>query len=162
MNDMSLPSKIYIKINNNSIHVPLWELSVTIRFLKQFSSVKLEVGIWSLVTFCKQKCVVSSSLSKYLTYQTFFCESMKLSPFLPVDRESNCYRGTDVFWSNISGITFFNEKNVCLLTLSYIVHTMFGVLVIMGKKVGEVSEAPTWHLNHSASKGNCSKNMFKQ
>ena len=38
--------------------------SVTIRSLRQFSSVKLEVGIWSLVTFCKQKCV-SILLSKY-------------------------------------------------------------------------------------------------
>lgn len=52
------------------IHVTLWELSVT----RQFSLVKFEVGIWSWITFFKQKCVVSSSLSKYLTYQTFFCE----------------------------------------------------------------------------------------
>ena len=45
----------YIKINytHNSLGV-----SVTIRSYRQFSPVKLEVGIWSWVTFCKQKCVV--------------------------------------------------------------------------------------------------------
>lgn len=49
MNDMSLSSKIYIKINYT--HNSLGE-SVTIRSYKQFSPVKLEVGLWSWVTFC--------------------------------------------------------------------------------------------------------------
>lgn len=40
----------------------------------------------------------------------------------------------DVFQSNIIGIMFFD------------VNTMFGELVIIGKKVGKLPEAATWAL----------------